>query len=74
MVVDKEGFTMTTTPQTDSAERFIYDARGEPFGFIPSALGRNLERAFETMWRRGQAVQPPETFSVETDLQPPSAP
>jgi protein O-GlcNAc transferase len=42
--------------------------------FDTARFTRNLERAFETMWRRGQAVQPPETFSVETDLQPPSAP
>ena len=35
--------------------------------FDTARFTRNLERAFETMWRRGLAGQPPETFSVEVD-------
>ena len=53
---------MTPTPETDSAERFIHDARGEPFGFIPSALGRKLERALNAAlhgWKNGEPYQEP---------------
>lgn len=54
--------TVSATPQTDSAERFIYDARGEPFGFIPSALGRSLECALNAAllaWKNGDPYQEP---------------
>lgn len=53
---------MTATPRTDFAERFIYDARGEPFGFIPSALGRDLELALNAAllaWKNGEPYKEP---------------
>lgn len=36
--------SMSDTPKTDAAERFMYDSRKERVGFIPAELGRSLER------------------------------